>query len=516
MRAVELTDVFRIFGADTVKRAALQGLSLSVRDGEHVVVLGPSGSGKTTLLRLLAGLDRASAGSVRVFGLELGGLSRRELAAYRAGSTGYADQHYSRALAPELRAREQVALPLALRGASRAERHRRADELLERAGLAAKPRARPHELSGGEQQRIALCAAISHRPRLLLADEPTGELDHASAARIYDLLAEFARSERCTTVVVSHDPESAALADRVVQVRDGRVSGESARGDGADESIVVARGGWVRLPEELLRRTGIAARARASLENGGILVSPVGGAAAEPVRPPRESAAPAGGGDTGTRRVTKRFGRDAVLEGFDCSFAAGELTVVTGPSGSGKTTLLHLLAGLTLPDEGEVLVLGTDVAALGRAERADFRARHVGLVAQDAPLVPFLSAEENVELALALRRAGGSAVEALAAVGLERLRAQRTDRLSAGERERVAIARALAPRPAVLLADEPTARLDEANARAVGALLARWAHESGAAVVCATHDTVLVEQGDRELALAAAPAAEEQRLVSAN
>src|SRR6266852_3308692 len=226
VNAVEAVDLFRIYASPEGTSVALQGLTLEVAEGEVLVVLGPSGSGKTTLLRILAGLDRPSAGTVRVLGLDLGRLSGRALGAYRTRATGYADQHYARALAPELTARGLVGLRLGLEGASRAERGRRADELLERVGLADKRDSHPYELSGGEQQRVVVCAAVAHRPRLLFADEPTGELDHASAALLYDVLGELARAEGCTTVVVSHDPESTAIADRIVHVRDGRLSSE--------------------------------------------------------------------------------------------------------------------------------------------------------------------------------------------------------------------------------------------------------------------------------------------------
>ena len=226
--AIELRDVFRVHQTAEGDAAALQGLSLTVRERETVTVLGPSGSGKSTFLRILAGLDRPSAGTVRVFGTELGKLPARDVARYRTRTVGYADQHYARALAPELSARELVGLELGLAGATTAERERRADELLERVGLTDKRDARPEELSGGEQQRVAVAASLAHRPRLFLADEPTGELDAASARLVYDTIGELIRAERCTAVIVSHDPESASIADRVVRIRDGRVSEESA------------------------------------------------------------------------------------------------------------------------------------------------------------------------------------------------------------------------------------------------------------------------------------------------
>ena len=518
MSAVEIRDLFRVYSTPEGDAAALQGLSLAVQEREVVTVLGPSGSGKTTLLRLLAGLERPSAGSVRVLGLDVGKLPSSRLAAYRAETIGYVEQHYTRALASELTARELVAVELGLRGVPRRARRARADELLERIGLSDRGDARPYELSGGEQQRIAVCAALAHRPRLLLADEPTGELDIRSATLVYELVGELAREHRCTALVVSHDPASTSIADRTVSIRDGRVSSESVVAAGDAHQIVVGRGGWLRLPEEYLRRAGIRARATARVDDGSIVVSPAEAAeeapgeqiqASAPARLPRPGARAAGEDVAEMHELTKAYGATPVLERLSGTFSGGRLHAVTGPSGSGKTTLLHLLAGLELPSGGRVSILGTPLSELGRRERAAVRAEHVALVGQHTRLVHFLSARENVELGLALRRRGNAeraAHEALDAVGLSERAEQRVSRLSMGERARVAIARALAARPALLLADEPTARLDEANALAVGVLLAQLAQESGAAVVCATHDPLLVEQADEELSLAAGTA----------
>ena len=501
--AVEIIDLFRVHQTAEGDAAALQGLSLTIREREVVTVLGPSGSGKSTFLRILAGLDRPSAGSVRVFGREIGKLPAGEVARYRTQTVGYADQHYSRALSPELTARELVALELGLGGWTRAEREHRADELLERVGLTHKRDARPPELSGGEQQRVAVAASIAHRPRLFLADEPTGELDAANATLVYDTIGELVRAERCTAVIVSHDPESTSIADRIVRIRDGRVSEEIARGVDEDEAIVVGRGGWLRLPEELLRRSGIRSHATARLDVREIVVTAAGAddveaeaPAAPTLEPPHETELIAE-----LRAVRKLYGRGgtqrAALDGVDATFSSSLLAAVTGPSGSGKTTLLQILAGLELPTSGEILVLGTELTSLDRAARAGFRRDHVGYIGQQAGLVATLSARENVELALSLRGLPvGAAREMLVAVGLEDRIDQRVSRLSTGERGRVAIARALAPRPQLLLADEPTSRLDQANALAVGTLFVSLARRFGAAVVCATHDPLLIEQAD--------------------
>ena len=514
--AIELRDVFRVHSTPEGDAAALQGLSMSVADGEVLAVLGPSGSGKSTLLRLLAGLERPSAGAVRVYGEELGKLPSRGLARYRSTMLGYADQHYARALAPELSARRLVALQLGLRGTTGEERLRRADELLERVGLAAKRDRRPGQLSGGEQQRVALCAALAHRPRVFLADEPTGELDAATADQVYDVLGELVREHGCTTVIVSHDPESARIADRIVRIRDGRVSEEWSRADGDTDTIVVGRGGWLRLPEELLLRAGIGTKATARFEDGTVVVEPSG----DRIDAPGVSDIPKAP-DTSAGRVvltaeglSHRYGDTTVFEGIGTELHAGRLHAVTGPSGSGKTTLLHILAGLELPAAGTVTVDGTELTALDRAARAQLRREKIAYVGQQTGLVPHLSALENVELALALRGHDETRPDALAAldsVALSERATQRVARLSQGERARVAIARAVATRPLVLLADEPTSRLDGANAIAVAILLSRLARETGAAVVCATHDPLVIEQSDTAISLAHLPRTGEDR-----
>jgi putative ABC transport system ATP-binding protein len=196
-----------------------------------------------------------------------------------------------------------------------------------------------------------------------------------------------------------------------------------------------------------------------------------------------------------------------VLRGFSADFTRGRLVAVEGRSGSGKTTLLHLVAGLERPDAGSVRVSGTDLAGLDREQLAAHRRDHIGWVGQEPGLVPFATALENVLLAQEIQHGGQApAHEPEARAWLERLGLadcvdRAADRLSAGERQRVAIARALARRPAVVLLDEPTARLDQESAALVAGLLVSAARLSGAAVVCATHDPLLTERADDVLRL---------------
>jgi ABC-type lipoprotein export system ATPase subunit len=290
-----------------------------------------------------------------------------------------------------------------------------------------------------------------------------------------------------------------------VTIRDGRVAAEAVRADvAAGDSIVVGRGGWLRLPEEYLRRAGIVTHASARLEQDEIVLRSWGTEAMVDV-PVTELASPRRlepGVAAELRGVSKRYDAREVFRDVDARFRGGTLCAVTGPSGSGKTTLLHLLAGLELPDSGEVTVDGTIVSALDRAERAKLRAGTIAFVGQEPGLTPFLSARENVELGQALHGTpGNGALEALAEVGLSERAGQRVSRLSTGERGRVAIARALAARCRLILVDEPTSRLDQTNALSIAVLLARLARETGIAVVCASHDPLLIEQADEELSL---------------
>jgi ABC-type lipoprotein export system ATPase subunit len=371
-------------------------------------------------------------------------------------------------------------------------------------GLLDRATAYPGELSGGEQQRIALCAALAHRPRLLIADEPTGELDEASAAVVYTLLAELSREEGVTALVVSHDPRSVAIADRVVQIRDGRVS-EERRGEGT--AIVIGRGGWMRIAEDTLREAGIFDRATVLARDAVVELRPLGALQERPLMlPDIEGAA---GALVELRGVTRRFGLELALEDVSATFSPGRLSVVTGPSGSGKSTLLSLVAGLDLPDEGDVLIGGRSISELGRDARARFRRDTVAFIGQAPGLSGFLTARENVELGLAIRGVEGleaheRAIDALVAVGLAEQADRLADLLSAGQRERVAVARALAARTPVIIADEPTSRVDVAAALTLGGLFADIAHEHGTTFVCATHDPVLIGFADDEVELRAA------------
>lgn len=215
---IELHDVTKIYPADGVPVPALNGVSLLVREGEFVAVMGPSGSGKSTLLTILGAMNPPTSGVVVVDGIRPYDLPIERQADFRYEYVGFIFQQYH--LVPYLTVLENVMLPLAIDGRSRAEKRRLAREMLERMGLAGKENRLPSQLSGGETARVAIARALVNRPPLLLADEPTGNLDSATGARVLALLKELHNAGQ-TIVMVTHNQEAAQYADRIVRLRDG-------------------------------------------------------------------------------------------------------------------------------------------------------------------------------------------------------------------------------------------------------------------------------------------------------
>jgi len=223
--AIKFENVWKIYKLGTVEVAALRGLSIEIKRGEHLAMMGPSGSGKSTFLHLAGALDRPTKGRVVIEGRDPSKLNDDELSKLRNRYIGFVFQTFN--LIPRLTALENVMLPLVVRGVDGSERRKRAIEALEQVGLGGRINHRPTELSGGEQQRVAIARAIVTRPRIILADEPTGNLDSASAKEIVKVLSRLNRELGITLVVVTHDPEVASAAKRMVKIRDGAIYEEN-------------------------------------------------------------------------------------------------------------------------------------------------------------------------------------------------------------------------------------------------------------------------------------------------
>jgi ABC-type lipoprotein export system ATPase subunit len=314
-----LVKIYKIAGLEQV---ALRELNLTIERGELMSIIGASGSGKTTLMNILGGLDRPSAGRVRVDGNDLLRMSDAQLNRYRREKVGFVWQQSARNLISYLNAVENVMLPMTVAGLARHKR-RRADELLDLVGLERRKHHQLAELSGGEQQRVAIAVALANHPPLLLADEPTGEVDTVTAQLIYDTFRHLTSEMGITTIIVSHDPAIARQVDRVVAIRDGMLASETVRqaranGDAAangdhgaetgagggiahetfEELVVLDRAGRVHVPQEYLEQYAIKGRARLELIDGGILIRAVEQPPAQAVTAPSApvEASPATGG----------------------------------------------------------------------------------------------------------------------------------------------------------------------------------------------------------------------------
>ncbi|MEJ5313249.1 MULTISPECIES: ATP-binding cassette domain-containing protein [Anaerolinea] len=300
-----LVKIYKIADLEVV---ALQGLDLTVPRKEMLGIVGASGSGKTTLMNILGGLDRPSAGKVTVDGIDLLSLSDEALNEYQRMKVGFVWQQTSRNLIPYLTAEENIELPMIMAGVHhKLQRREWAHELLEAVGLFHRRRHRLTQLSGGEQQRIAIAVALANKPVLLLGDEPTGEVDSATAQTIMDTFRRLKEQLNLTIVIVTHDPRVAEQVDRVVAIRDGKISTETVRqvsqlealmaGESSGEQVslmpsqvsyrefvVLDSAGRLQIPKEIREELGIGKRVEMEIEDGKIIIKPVEGEGGESLK----------------------------------------------------------------------------------------------------------------------------------------------------------------------------------------------------------------------------------------
>ncbi|HEX6034905.1 MAG TPA: ABC transporter ATP-binding protein, partial [Anaerolineales bacterium] len=287
IRCEGLVKIYKVANLEVI---ALQGLDLEVARGEMLGIVGASGSGKSTLMNILGGLDRPTAGKVWVDGENLLKMSYEDINEYRRKKIGFVWQQGVRNLIPYLTALENVRLPITIAAQPWSKEKPRAEALLDAVGLSERKNHRLSELSGGEQQRVAIAVALANNPALLLADEPTGEVDTATALGIFQLLKDLNHQYGLTTVIVSHDLSIAHHVDRVVAIRDGKTSSETVRqpaqnihaeshhqetGVIFEEVVLLDSAGRLQVPQEYLEQFDIRGRALLEVVEGGILIRPV-------------------------------------------------------------------------------------------------------------------------------------------------------------------------------------------------------------------------------------------------
>ena len=484
---IDIEDAFVLHRGRTHDVAALRGMSLRVEPGERIVVRGPSGSGKSTLVAAVTAQVRASAGRVRLFGHDMSQLDHAAATKLRTIHVGVVSQRSGLDLIDDLDCLENVSTQARLAGFSAPGGRQAAMQALGRLGLEHLAHRRPTSLSGGERQRVALAAALAHGPGLVIADEPTGELDAASADEVYDFLREHAERTGAALLVVTHDARADRVATRVVTIHDGRLSQEALDGH---SSLVVDGRGWVRLPDALRADTGITTRVVASSAGGSISLSGP--------RSGRRSVSPTvsdghRAGAVAVRVHDAEIDLEAVTVGpVSMELRRGQITVITGRSGSGKTSLLSVVLGTTVPTRGNVERL---VESAGCAPQTPaFADQH--------------SVAANVDLVRAIRSQppADPSANVLATLGLADLEARAAGALSGGERQRLAVARALSVDAELVVLDEPTSQLDRATAHLISEVIQESAAR-GTCIVCASHDEELIAVADQIVDLGAAPGA---------
>ena len=276
---IECSGLFKIYKAADLEVVALRGLELTVKKGEIIAIVGASGSGKSTLLNILAGYDAPSAGTIRVGDYDLLQMTNKEVVQYRRHEVGFIWQETSRNLFPYLTTLENVELPMVIAGSPEPERKKRAQELLDIVGLGDRSNHKPSELSGGEQQRVAIAVGLSNKPPLLLADEPTGELDDQTGKEVLELLNKVTQDLGTTILIVTHDPAIATSVQRAIAIRDGKTSTETTRDisyerklngetTNTEEFLLIDTAGSVQIPRDVLNKLNIERKVRVDIKDG--------------------------------------------------------------------------------------------------------------------------------------------------------------------------------------------------------------------------------------------------------
>ena len=276
---IECSGLFKIYKAADLEVVALRGLELTVKKGEIIAIVGASGSGKSTLLNILAGYDAPSAGTIRVGDYDLLQMTNKEVVQYRRHEVGFIWQETSRNLFPYLTTLENVELPMVIAGSPKSERKKRAQELLDIVGLGDRSNHKPAELSGGEQQRVAIAVGLSNKPPLLLADEPTGELDDQTGKEVLELLNRVTQDLGTTILIVTHDPAIATSVQRAIAIRDGKTSTETTRNvsyerklngeaTNTEEFLLIDTAGSVQIPRDVLNKLNIERKVRVDIKDG--------------------------------------------------------------------------------------------------------------------------------------------------------------------------------------------------------------------------------------------------------
>lgn len=442
MDILQACDLKKTYGTGEACVHALDGVSLNVEKGEFVAIVGTSGSGKSTLLHMLGGLDRPSSGKVFVDGKDIFSLKDEELTIFRRRKIGFVFQAYN--LVPVLNVYENIVLPIELDGGKVDKEF--VKKITETLGLDQRLDALPNQLSGGQQQRVAIARALAAEPAIILADEPTGNLDGRTSQDVLGLLKVTSQKFSQTIVMITHNEEIAQLADRIIRIEDGHIV-------------------EMEKSKKILKVENLKKAYYSTSRTGESITYPV-------------------------------------LNNVSFEIEEGEFVGIMGRSGCGKTTLLKAVGMLDKPDDGTIYYKDKDTKDIYRAELARLRRTEIAFVFQDYYLMDSLSIKENIMLPLILDEADvqeskKKCEEMAEKFAITDLLDKKPYELSGGEKQRTAICRALIYNPDLILADEPTGNLDSASSEVVIHTLEEINKKMGKTILLVTHDPIIASSCDR-------------------
>ena len=511
---IRLRDIVKVYTTGAGGFRAINGINLDIHAGEFLGIIGKSGAGKTTLLNLISGVSEITSGEVLFYArdhshqaerpkvISVHGMDEDEMAVWRGRNLGIVYQSFE--LMPQLNLVNNIMLPQDFLGTYRPRiSQERALELLDRVELAEHAYKLPAHTSGGQKQRIAIARALVNDPPVIIADEPTGNLDTVTSETIFQIFEALVEQGK-TIILVTHDNSLATRFSRRVYISDGEVvSGydqsafaenkEPSGSSQVGESVAVATG---RTASTLETEARARRKQRKRQGNNGIAV--------------QTSEIDTGDAAIVLRDVTKTYvnaaGEFPALKGINLQMGYGQFVSLVGKSGCGKSTLLNMLTGIDHPTSGEVIVGGKNIYEMSESQRSLWRGRHVGIVFQFFQLLPMLTLLENTMLPMDychVYRANERprrAMELLARVGLEEQAHKLPASVSSGQQQSAAIARALATDPPIIVADEPTGNLDSRSAETILRLFAELA-EQGKTILLVTHDPSFTRATDQTVIL---------------
>jgi ABC-type lipoprotein export system ATPase subunit len=546
IRGVDLIKIYEDPVTD-YKVTALRGLDIDIGEGELVSIIGPSGSGKTTLINIISGTDLPNSGLLLIDGLKLDTLSEKERRRFRYENIGLVNQFASQNLFSHLTVRENLILPMKSMYKSKAETRHELKELLEIFNLKHIENNKVFRISGGESMRLSLAAAMTRKPRFILADEPTGTLDSKNTFEVIEILKQVNEESGTTILVVTHDIRYRNVFDKSFSIRDGRLVGiefesEKKKLDFLKDSselnkAYIDSSGFIKIPDKIKSSIAMEDVAEFDLhptkklailwnpklihkeEVIDILQKPAG----EWIEEKQEELEFEDIEDIFSRvfkpakdttpiikiknlhRSYEIFGnRYPVIKGIDLEISKGDFVFISGPSGVGKTTLLNLLAGLIRSDEGRITIDDFTYNGKNDDEISDFRLANIAYITQYHSLFEPIPLKDNLQIPyLFLRKKFDQDFgdDVSKRCHIYHKKDQYPNELSAGEKQRATLSLALTRNTPILLADEPTANLDSDLARALMDVLMDVVEKFNATFIMCSHDLSLLRPGFRHLKL---------------